>query len=110
MISIYEVRLSEAGDIVFRPEVSNAGGKWNKEAMLTGGSIKGDCWDNAVAESFFYMLKVKVIHQMRFATWEQAKRMIFEHIVMYYNLKRDHLTLGYLSPFEYEKRQALYLN
>lgn len=73
-------------------------------------SRKGDCWDNAVAESFFHTLKVELIHRMRFATREQAKRMIFEYIVMYYNCKRAHSTLGYLSPLEYEKRQAVCLN
>lgn len=73
-------------------------------------SRKGDCWDNAVAESFFHTLKVELIHRMRFATREQAKRMIFEYIVMYYNCKRAHSTLGYLSPLEYEKRQAIHLN
>ncbi len=73
-------------------------------------SRKGDCWDNAVAESFFHTLKVELIHRMRFATREQAKRMIFEYIVMYYNCKRAHSTLGYLSPLEYEKRQAPCLN
>ena len=54
--------------------------------------------------------KVELIHRMRFATREQAKRMIFEYIVMYYNCKRAHSTLGYLSPLEYEKRQAICLN
>ncbi len=86
------------------------------KAILTGNefvgsmSRKGDCWDNAVAESFFHTLKVELIHRMRFATREQAKRMIFEYIVMYYNCKRAHSTLGYLSPFEYEKRQSVCLN
>jgi transposase InsO family protein len=73
-------------------------------------SRKGNCWDNAVAESFFHTLKVELIHRMRFVTREQAKRMIFEYIVMYYNCKRAHSTLGYLSPLEYEKRQAICLN
>ena len=73
-------------------------------------SKKGDCWDNAVAESFFHTLKVELIHRMRFATREQAKRMIFEYVIMYYNRKRAHSTLGYLSPAEFEKRHAVCLN
>jgi transposase InsO family protein len=73
-------------------------------------SRKGNCWDNAVAESFFHTLKVELIYRMRFATREQAKRMIFEYVVMYYNCKRAHSTLGYLSPAEFEKRQADCLN
>lgn len=68
-------------------------------------SKKGDCWDNAVAESFFHTLKVELIHRMKFRTREEAKAKIFEYVEMYYNTKRAHSTLGYLSPFEYEKRK-----
>jgi transposase InsO family protein len=67
-------------------------------------SKKGDCWDNAVAESFFHTLKVELIHRTKFKTREEAKRRIFEYVEMYYNRKRAHSTLGYLSLFEYEKR------
>ena len=67
-------------------------------------SKKGDCWDNAVAESFFHTLKVELVHRMKFRTREEAKRKIFEYIEMYYNRKRTHSTLGYLSPFEFENR------
>jgi len=70
-------------------------------------SKKGDCWDNAVAESFFHTLKVELIHRMRFKTREEAKAKIFEYVEMYYNRKRAHSTLGYLSPFEFEKRSLL---
>ena len=72
-------------------------------------SKKGDCWDNAVAESFFHTLKVELIHRMKFKTREEAKRRIFEYVEMYYNRKRAHSTLGYLSPFEYEKQALLSL-
>jgi len=65
---------------------------------------KGDCWDNAVAESFFHTLKVELIHRMKFKTREEAKAKIFEYVEMYYNTRRAHSTLGYLSPFDYEKR------
>ncbi len=68
-------------------------------------SKKGDCWDNAVAESFFHTLKVELIHRMKFRTREEAKRKIFEYVEMYYNRKRAHSTLGYLSPFEYKKQK-----
>ena len=68
-------------------------------------SKKGDCWDNAVAESFFHTLKVELIHRMKFKTREEAKAKIFEYVEMYYNTKRAHSTLGYLSPFEYEKQK-----
>ena len=70
-------------------------------------SKKGDCWDNAVVESFFHTLKVELVHRMKFRTREEAKRKIFEYVEMYYNRKRAHSTLGYLSPFEYEKHSLL---
>lgn len=69
-------------------------------------SRKGNCWDNAVAESFFHTLKVELIYRLRFKTREEAKRIIFEYVEIYYNRKRAHSTLGYLSPFEYEKLAA----
>ena len=70
-------------------------------------SRKGDCWDNAVAESFFHTLKVELVHRNKFKTRDEAKRKIFEYVEMYYNRKRTHSTLGYLSPFEYERQTIL---
>jgi len=67
-------------------------------------SRKGDCWDNAVGESFVHTLKVEKIHRCRFMTREEAKRVIFEYVEMYYNRKRMHSSLGYMSPFEFEQR------
>lgn len=67
-------------------------------------SRKGDCWDNAVGESFLHTLKVEKINRSRFRTREEAKREIFEYVEMYYNRKRAHSSLGYMSPFEFEKR------
>ncbi len=67
-------------------------------------SRKGDCWDNAVAESFIHTLKVEKINRYRFKTRNEAKNKIFEYVEMYYNRKRTHSSLGYLSPFDYEKR------
>ena len=72
-------------------------------------SKKGGCWDNAAAESFFHTLKVELLHRYIFKTREQAKLKIFEYVEMYYNRRRAHSALGYLSPFEFENRvsQAL---
>ena len=70
-------------------------------------SKKGDCWDNAVAESFFHTLKVELVHRMKFKTRDEAKEKIFQYVEMYYNRKRAHSTLGYLSPFEYERQAVL---
>jgi len=63
-------------------------------------SKKGDCWDNAVAESFFHTLKVELIHRMKFRTRDEAKRKIFEYVEMYYNRRRAHSTLGNLKPLK----------
>jgi len=70
-------------------------------------SKKGDCWDNAVVESFFHTLKVELIHRTKFKTRAEAKGKIFEYVEMYYNRKRAHSTIGYLSPFEYERQSLL---
>ena len=67
-------------------------------------SRKGDCWDNAVGESFVHTLKVEKVNRCRFMTREKAKPEIFEYVEMYYNRKRAHSSLGYMSPFEFEKR------
>lgn len=66
-------------------------------------SRKGDCWDNAVMESFFATLKKELIHQERYATRAAAKRSIFEYIEMFYNRERLHSSLGYISPAEFEE-------
>ena len=64
----------------------------------------GNCYDNAVAESFFHMLKTEHIYQEKFVTREEAKRSIFEYIEVFYNRRRAHSFLGYLSPEEYEAK------
>ncbi len=67
-------------------------------------SRKGDCWDNAVVESFFATLKVELVHDSVFVTREQACREIFDYIEVFYNRQRRHSYLGYLSPVNYERR------
>lgn len=62
----------------------------------------GDCWDNAVAESLWASLKTELVHQRTFATKQEAGDAIFEWIVVWYNRKRRHSTLGYLSPEAFE--------
>jgi transposase InsO family protein len=68
-------------------------------------SRKGDCWDNAVAESFFHSLKVELTHHEQFKTREEAKQAIFEYIEIYYNRIRLHSANNYLSPVAYEIAQ-----
>ena len=67
-------------------------------------SRKGNCWDNAVAESFFATLKTELVYLTKFKTREEAKRAIFDFIESFYNHRRRHSTLGYLSPVEYENQ------
>ena len=69
-------------------------------------SRKGDCWDNAVAESFFHTLKVELIHGKTYKTHQEAKTAIFEYIEGFYNRQRRHSYLGYLSPVDFEKKNA----
>jgi putative transposase len=68
-------------------------------------SRKGDCWDNAVAESFFHTLKTELTHQLKFKTREEAKHAIFEYIEVFYNRIRIHSANDYLSPVEFESIQ-----
>ena len=66
-------------------------------------SRKGNCWDNAVAESFFKTMKTEMVYHEDFKTRDQAKLGIFEYIEVWYNRKRRHSTLGYLTPREFEE-------
>lgn len=70
--------------------------------MVCSMSRKGDCWDNAVVESFFGSLKTERIHQRVYRTREEARRDIFEYIEVFYNRIRLHSTLGYLAPAQFE--------
>jgi putative transposase len=65
-------------------------------------SGKGDCWDNAVMESFWGTLKTELVHLEHYATREEARRSIFEYIEVFYNRQRLHSSLGYVSPETFE--------
>jgi putative transposase len=71
-------------------------------------SRKGNCWDNAVAESFFHTLKTELVYLEDFDTHEQAQMGVFEYIEVFYNRQRCHSANGYLAPLAYE--QALKTN
>lgn len=64
----------------------------------------GNCWDNAVAESFFGTLKTELVHLRNFVTREDAKSTIVEWIEVFYNRERLHSTLNYLSPVQFEQQ------
>ncbi len=70
--------------------------------MVASMSRKGDCWDNAVAESFFATLKWELVRRSRWATRAEARTAVFDYIETWYNRRRRHSSLGYLSPAEYE--------
>ncbi len=67
-------------------------------------SRKGDCWDNAVVESFFGTLKTESLYRLVLPTRAQARWAIVDYIANFYNPRRRHSTLGNISPIEYEDR------
>lgn len=69
-------------------------------------SRRGNCWDNAVAESFFSSLKSELIKKRIFTTREQARSEIFDYIEGFYNRVRRHKHLQQISPYEFERRQT----
>ena len=66
-------------------------------------SSTGNCFDNAITETFFATLKKELIHRCNFKTRKEAKTSIFEYIEVFYNRIRSHSALGFLSPLEYER-------
>jgi putative transposase len=73
-------------------------------ACLQSMSAKGNCYDNAVTETFFHTLKVELVHRCRFLSRNEARMLIFEYIESFYNRQRLHSTLGYISPEEFEEK------
>ena len=71
--------------------------------MYSSMSRKRDCWDNAVAESFFANLKNELVYWCNFKTRDEAKSAIFDYIEVFYNRQRLHQSLGYLSPEQFER-------
>jgi len=76
----------------------NALRTWRKQLV-----DKGNCWDNAVMESFYRSIKTELIHHEDFQTRDESRLAIFEYIEVFYNRLRRHSTLGYVSPCEYEQ-------
>jgi putative transposase len=88
-------RGSQYTSAAYRDELATYG-------MLASMSGKGDCYDNAVAESFFSTLEFELLMRNDWHTREDARRAIFRYIEIWYNRRRRHSTLGYISPAEYE--------
>ena len=66
-------------------------------------SRRGDCWDNAVAESFFATLKRELVAGAAWSTRDEARTAVFAYIETWYNRRRRHSALGYRSPEQYEQ-------
>lgn len=75
-----------------------------RHQLVSSMSRRANCYDNAVVESFFATLEWELIERSDWATREAARASIFEYIECWYNRKRRHSSLGYLSPVEYEKK------
>ena len=73
-----------------------------KHGIIQSMSRKGNCWDNAVAESFFSILKSELVYQTNFYNKQDALQKVFEYIEIYYNRQRKHSTIGYMNPSQYE--------
>jgi putative transposase len=77
-----------------------------RHSIVASMSRKANCWDNAVSESFFSTLKFEVIEGRTFSTREEARAAIFDWIEIWYNRRRRHSALGYVSPEQFERDQA----
>jgi putative transposase len=78
---------------------------WGKAGLACSMSRKGNCYDNAVMESFFATLKQQLVYHQQYQTRKEAKQDIFEYIEVWYNRQRRHATLGYLSPEQFENKR-----
>jgi putative transposase len=76
----------------------------NHHRMIASMSRAGNCWDNAVAESFFATLKTELVTDATWATRADARAALFRYIEMWYNRRRRHSSLGYVSPVDFEQR------
>ena len=102
-------RRGKPGDLVYH---SDRGSQYASSAfrsqleaygITASMSRTGNCYDNAVAESFFDTLKVECLHRYRFASRQGARTMIADFIEEFYNVNRSHSSLGFFSPAEYEE-------
>ena len=69
-------------------------------------SGKGNCYDNAITETFFSSLKKELVHRCKFKTRDEARQAIFEYIEVFYNRERIHSSLGFKSPQDFEQMVA----
>ena len=75
----------------------------DENGLICSMSRRANCWDNAVAESFFGTLKVELVGDRTFRSRMEARQAVFKYIEAFYNSRRLHSSLGYRSPAEFEK-------
>ena len=95
-LMVHSDRGSQYASDKFRAEL-------RKHRCMRSMSKKGDCWDNSVAESFFATLKTELVHHEKYKSREQARLSVFDYIETFYNRKRLHSHLNYLSPEMFER-------
>ena len=76
--------------------------------MICSLSRQGNCWDNAAMESFFSSMKTERTARKTYRSRDEAKADVFDYIERFYNAKRRHSTIGYVSPIDYEKQAGLH--
>jgi putative transposase len=86
--------------LAYRAQLERAG-------VVVSMSRRGNCWDNAVVESFFATLKCELVNGSDWHTRNEARRDVFEYIEVWYNRQRRHSALGYLTPAEFERQLGL---
>ena len=77
--------------------------KLEQTAFVASMSRTGNCWDNACVESFFSSLKTELVYRTDFATKDEARHQLFDYIEVFYNRRRRHSSLGYVSPVDFER-------
>lgn len=104
-----KLRKPEAGLIFHSDRGAQYAGDKFREALRRIGAVqsmsrKGDCWDNAVAESFFKTIKSELVYWHNFQNRKEAELIIFEYIEVFYNRKRLHSTINYMTPDAFENQ------
>lgn len=109
----FKVTTDSNHDLPVAPNLLNRGSQYcsddyqkllKKYGLICSMSRKGNCWDNAVAESFFHSLKTELIYNEKYVTRDVAKQSIFEYIEVYYNRVRRHSAIGSIAPAVFESQ------
>ena len=80
---------------------------WRQHGFIQSMSSSGNCYDNALMESFFHTLKTELIYFEKYQTRQEARGSIFEYIEFFYNCVRRHSALNYFSPAEFERNASV---